>query len=344
MKLLSRILKGLFLLIAILAGVYFLGPKVEKPNLDTTLPEVSSDLVTLEKWIASKEASNENIKPNNEGRIVWFNSIPKKTDYSIVYLHGWSASSKEGDPVHLETAKKYGCNLYLPRLAGHGLSEEEPMLNLTADAVLDSAKEAIAVAKQLGEKVIIMATSTGGTLALHLAGGDTDIAAILLYSPNIEIYDKNAKLLAGPWGTHLAKAVKKSDYHEFEASEEKKKYWTSKYRVEALTHLQAMVDNTMLPETFNKVTQPVFLGYYYKNDSIQDNVVSVPAMLKMYNALGTEASLKRKVAFPNVGDHVMTCSITSKDLESIQNETEKFFEEILAINPIPEPEPELLEE
>lgn len=331
MKILFKTLKGLILIITVVAVVYFFGPQVEKPNLNKTLPVVSSDLVQLEKWINSKEEAIANIKPENDAQIIWFDSIPSKTEYSIVYLHGWSASRMEGNPLHIETAKRYGCNLFLPRLAGHGLNEAEPMLNLTADEVLDSAKEAIAVAKQLGNKVIIMATSTGGTLALHLAGGDTDIAGILLYSPNIEIYDKNAKLLAGPWGVNLAKAVKKSDYHEFEASEEKKKYWTSKYRVEALTHLQALVDNTMEPETFQKITQPVFLGYFYKNDSVQDNVVSVPAMLKMYKELGTESNLKRKVAFSQVGDHVMTSSITSKDLASVKMETEKFFEEVLQI-------------
>lgn len=332
MKFLLKIFKGLFVLIVLLALVYFIGPKVEKPNLDKTLPEVSSNLKELDQWVKSKESAVSIIKPNNEARIIWFDSIPTKTAYSIVYLHGWSASQMEGHPLHVDIAKKYGCNLYLPRLAGHGLDEKEAMLELTADEILASAKEAIAIAKKLGDKVIVMATSTGGTLALHLTGGDADIAALLLYSPNIEIYDENAKLLAGPWGLQLAKAVKKSDYHEFEeANEEKQKYWTTKYRVEALTHLQALVDNTMNPETFNKVEQPVFLGYFYKNDSIQDNVVSVPAMLKMFEELGTPHYKKRKIAFPETGDHVMTSYITSKDLESVQHETENFLEEVIEL-------------
>lgn len=334
MKLLSKIFKGLLIVLAILVLVYFLGPKVEKPNLDTSLPTVSSDLAQLEQWINTKEEAEANIKPNNGARIVWFDSIPTKTEYSIVYLHGWSASQMEGHPLHVNIAKDYGCNLYLPRLAGHGLDEKEAMLDLTADEVLESAKEAIAVAKQLGNKVIIMATSTGGTLALHLAGGDKDIVALLLYSPNIEIYDKNAKLLTGHWGLQLAKAVKKSDYHEFEATEEKQKYWTTKYRVEALTHLQALIDYTMVPETFKKVTQPVFMGYFYQNDSIQDKVVSVPAMLKMFDELGTPTAQKRKKTFPEAGDHVMTSYITSKDLESVQRETENFLEELLALHPV----------
>ncbi|MEX0315512.1 MAG: alpha/beta hydrolase [Allomuricauda sp.] len=333
MKILLKILKAFLLIIALLVVVYFLGPKVDKPSMDKTLPEVPSNLVQLEKWIDQKEDGITNIKPENEARIIWFDSIPSKTDYSIVYIHGWSASSKEGDPIHLETAKRYGCNLFLSRLAGHGLNEKEAMLELTADDVVDSAKEAIAIAKQLGKKVIIMATSTGGTLALHLAGGDTDIAGILLYSPNIEIYDQSAKLLSGPWGIQLAKAVKKNDYYEFEATEEKKKYWTTKYRMEALTQLQALVDNTMVPETFQIVTQPTFLGYFYKNDSIQDKVVSVPAMLKMYDELGTPPAMKRKVAFAEVGDHVIASSITSKDLETVKRETNGFLEQVLGLSP-----------
>jgi len=94
-----------------------------------------------------------------------------------------------------------------------------------------------------------------------------------------------------------------------------------------------MVDHTMVSETFNEVTQPTFLGYFYKNDSIQDNVVSVPAMLAMYDELGTKDSLKRKVAFPNTGDHVMTSYVSSKDLEAVKMETNRFFEEILYIKP-----------
>lgn len=335
MKQLRTILMGLFLLLVLLILVYFMGPKVEKPNLEVTLPKVPSDLVQLERWIKDKEASIPNIKPENEARIVWFDSIPRKTEYSIVYLHGWSASRREGYPLHVEIAKRYGCNLYLPRLAGHGVVENEPMLQVTANSILDTAKEAIAVAKQLGNKVIVMGTSNGGTLALHLTGGDNDIAALLLYSPNVAIYDKSAKLLSKPWGLQLAKLVKGSKYHESGGTEEEKKYWTTRYRIEALTHLQALVDYTMVPETFHKVTQPVFLGYFYKNDTIQDKTVSVPALLNMYDQLGTADALKRKVAFPDVGNHVMTSYITSQDIASVQRETYDFLEHMLQLKPSP---------
>ena len=333
MRILIKTLKVLALLIMVLAAAFFLGPKVEKPSLDQTTPEFTSDLVALEKEIVQKETSTPNIKSDNQARIIWNDSIPQKTDYSIVYLHGWSASQEEGEPVHIETAKKYGCNLYLPRLAGHGISEKEAMLNLTAEDLLQSAEEALAVGKQLGDKVILMGTSTGGTLALHLAKNDPDVVVLLLYSPNIEIFDPNAKLMTGPWGLQVLRAVKGGDYHEFDTDIDlKNQYWTTKYRIEALTQLQALLDVTMSKEAFAEVTQPVFMGYYFKDEIHQDSVVSVPAMLKMFDDLGTPKELKKKVAFPNAGDHVMTSYITSKDLESVKKETNNFLEQIVGLN------------
>lgn len=329
---LRKILRIALLLLVLVSLAYFLGPKVDTPTLDKALPVVTPDLAQLEQEIDRQEAAIPNIKPDNEARIIWADSIPVKTPYSIVYLHGWSASQEEGDPVHLETAKRYGCNLYLPRLAGHGLTEDEPMLDVTADKLLASAKEAIAVGKQLGEKVILMATSTGGTLALYLAGGDPDIAGLLLYSPNVAIFDPSAQFLARPWGLQLARLANGGDYHEFkEITEENSKYWTTKYRLEALTQLQALVEGTMTEATFESVRQPVFLGYYYKDEIHQDSTVSVPAMLRMFEQLGTPNKEKRKVAFPDVGAHVMTSHITSKDLESVKRETNRFLEEVLGM-------------
>ena len=115
--------------------------------------------------------------------------------------------------------------------------------------------------------------------------------------------------------------------------EEKKKYWTTKSRIEALTQMQKFLDLKMRKSTFQKVNIPVFLGYYYKNDSIQDKVVSVPAMLKMFDQLGTPDSLKQKIAFPNIGDHVMTSSLSTEGYEEVANEAIRFFNQILPVKP-----------
>ena len=329
-----KILKWFLAVIVLIIIVILAGPKVESPVIDKKLPAISEDLHTIEAEIVERERGNDKIKPNNEARIIWADSAYMKTPYSIVYLHGFSASQEEGAPLHTEIAERYGCNLYLPRLHGHGLNEEEPMLSFTAEGLINSAKEAIAVGEAIGEKVILVATSTGGTLALYLAGNDPSIAGLVLYSPNIEIYDANSWLLDEPWGLQLARLVKGGEYHSWEIEPERAPYWTSKYRLEALTHLEELVDVTMTPETFQEVKRPVFLGYYYKNDSLQDNTVSVPAMLDMYEQLGTPENMKRKIAFENVGHHVLASYLTSSDLASVRMETFRFLEEVLELQPI----------
>ncbi|MFX8354900.1 hypothetical protein ABTL90_19390, partial [Acinetobacter baumannii] len=79
------------------------------------IPVFSSNATDLEKQVTAIEAVHK-IKPNNQARIVWANdSIKEKTEYAIVYLHGFSASQEEGNPVHINIAKYFGCNLYLSR-------------------------------------------------------------------------------------------------------------------------------------------------------------------------------------------------------------------------------------
>ena len=64
------------------------------------------------------------------------------------------------------------------------------------------------------------------------------------------------------------------------------------------------------------------MGYYYKNDSLQDKVVSIPAMLEMFDELGTPSELKAKKAFPEAGI-VITSYLSSNNYgqvtEAVQN-------------------------
>jgi len=317
-------------IIALGSILYLLGPAPEDPNLKAELPNISSNLLELEKQIINKESKIRNIKPDNQARIVWQDSTQKrKTPYSIVYLHGFSASQEEGNPVHRNFAKKYGCNLYLARLHGHGVKDKEPMLNVTPKTLMESAKEAVAIGKKLGDKVILMSTSTGGTLSLFIASNNPGIEALILYSPNIDLYDRNSVILDKHWGLQIVRLVMDGNYLKDTKSTTPAEYWTKGYRLEALISLRSLVDATMVEECFKKVKAPVFLGYYFKNEEEQDKVVSVPAMLEMYEALGTPDNLKRKVAFPNVKHHCIGNRFQSKDIKSVEEATFKFAKEVL---------------
>ncbi len=324
---------GIIILMGVLLVLYFSGPVISIKSLSPLLPEVSEDLAELEEMVKDKEARYSNkLKPGNESKIIWADSVPSKTKYSIVYLHGWSASSEEGAPLHTETARRYHCNLYLPRLEGHGFKGINGMRNLTAVKLMDSAKEAVAIASKLGDKVIVIATSTGASLALYLAGENPCIAGIIMYSPNIELYASAAKLLGGPWGLQFARMIN-GDYYEFQVNAVRRKFWTHRYNVEALPQLQVLLNYTMVPKTFEKVKQPVFMGYYFKNEEEQDKVVSVAAMLRMFDQLGTPESAKHKKAFAEAGHHVLASHTISKDISSVTKETFYFLENHMGLSP-----------
>ena len=266
---------------------------------------------------------------------MWFNdSLKQVTEYSIVYLHGFSASQEEGDPVHYEFAQKFGCNLFLSRLSDHGVDTTEPLLNFTADRVWNSAKQAYAIAKQLGKKVILMATSTGGTLALKLAAEYPEIAGLILLSPNIAINDPNAWLLNNPWGLQIAKLVKGKYNTAKDTTTTYAQYWNNKYRIESTVELEELLETTMKESTFKKIKQPTLLLYYFKDEENQDKVVKVSAMKRMFNQLSTAPNLKREVAIPNAGDHVIGSYVKSKDIQKVQEECEKFATEILKLKEV----------
>ncbi|MCU0469470.1 MAG: alpha/beta fold hydrolase [Arcicella sp.] len=323
-------LKTILAIIGIGTVGYFLGPKPEAPKLDVPMFKLSGDLPTLEKQINEGEATEKGIRPDCQARIVWADSAKKeRTKLAILYIHGFSATQEEGNPVHRNLAKKYGANLYLARLAGHGIDlGDSTMATVTADDFVISAEKALAIAKTLGDEVVVVATSFGGALTTYLASQHPEIKAIVVYSPCIKIYDDNAELLDNPWGLELGKAVSGSYVRDFPpANPEHAKYWCRHYHLNGVIALQNFLTNVMKPETFAKVKCPAFIGYYYKNEEEQDKVVSVPAMLKMFEELGS--ANKQKVAFPNAGNHVLASPILSKDVATVQAETEKFLDGVL---------------
>lgn len=328
-------MKKALIVIAALALVFFMGPKVEQPSVDGKVPvvNVKVDLNLLNEEISNSEKNTDFIKEDNESRIIFADSLPEKTEYVLLYIHGFSASPHEGFPLNENFAKRYHMNAYFPRLHEHGLETAHNLLDMTPDKLIESSKEALKVARQLGDKVILMSTSTGGTLSLILAADNPDIAGIILYSPNIEMADDMTKVLTFPWGLQIGKLVQGDMINYPDDPPLVRKYWQSSYRVEAVAYLQSLVENTMNIRTFEKVKQPLFLGYYFKDEENQDPTVKVSAMLEMYSHVGTPENQKTKYAFADVGVHPLACDIKSKDIASVKRETFKFAEEILHINP-----------
>jgi pimeloyl-ACP methyl ester carboxylesterase len=326
-----RFIKGIAVILLVLIVVYFLGPQPRKPVYSGDLPAVPEMITELDQYIAQEEKKHR-VKPDNEARIIWYNDTARAvTDYAVVYLHGFSASQEEGDPVHYEFAQKFGCNLYLSRLSDHGIDTTEPLGFLTAERMWNSAKRAFAIGKRLGKKVILMGTSTGASLALRLAAEYPEVAGLILLSPNIAINDPNAWLLNNHWGLQIAHLVKGKYNLARDTSAIYAQYWNYRYRMEAAVQLEEFLETTMKESTFRKVNQPLLMLYYFKDEENQDPVVKVSAMKRMYRQVATPHELKREKAVPAAGDHVIGSYIKSKDIETVTGECERFAREVLRL-------------
>jgi pimeloyl-ACP methyl ester carboxylesterase len=334
MKMLPKVLTVLLLMVVL---VYLLGPKPPKPKFRGNLQDVPSDPARIEEMIVQREGATK-LKPDNEARFLWADDTLKNpTDYALVYLHGFSSSWFEAYPVNTEFVRRYGCNAFYARLASHGLDTTEALADMTPDRLWESAKEALAIGNRIGRRVIIMSTSTGGTLALKLAAEFPDLVyGLILYSPNVAINKKNAALLSKPWGLQFARSVYKSRYRVVGDGTDtlECRYWNCRYRLESVVYLQQLIDATMKNEVFRRVKCPVFLGYYYRDEEHQDKVVKVEAALRMFDRLGTPEKLKQKVAFPGAGDHVIACGHYSKSVDEVRPATFEFAEKIIGMIPV----------
>lgn len=331
MKLFFRISVALLLL---LGFIYVLGPVFPKPKLKAELPKIDLPLTKLDEFIAAKE-SQLPVKPGNQSLIVWANdSLKTQTDWCLLYLHGFSASRMEGEPTHTNFARHFGMNAYLPRLAAHGLDVPEPLLDMMPDSLYRSAKEALVIAHRLGKKVVMMSTSTGGTLSLKLAAEFPELVdGLILLSPNVQINNGAAFVLSKPWGLQIARKVYGGNYRQTNDNlqDEECAYWNCFYRLEAIVYLQQLVEATMTPETFERVKCPVFLGYYYLDEAHQDEVVRVDAALRMFGQLGTPEALKHKQAF-NAGVHVIGYAKSSKAQPEVEQAAINFASQTLQIS------------
>jgi pimeloyl-ACP methyl ester carboxylesterase len=328
-----KALKVIGIILIVLLCAWFLGPQLPEKKIDHQLPEIILDVSNVEDYVAQIEQQHT-LRPDNEARIVWANdSLKEKTEFSVLYLHGFSASWYEGYPVNYSMANMLNANLYLSRLAAQGIETPDPLLDMTPYSLYESAKEALLIASALGEKVVIASTSTGGTLALQLAADFPErVHALVLLSPNIAIFNTGAPLLSGPWGLQIAKLLGGSGQYRYidPGSETEQKYWYKKYRWEGTIYLQQLLDAIVSPKTFAKITQPVFLAYYYKNEQEQDNIVKVSAMLKMFDELGTPEELKIKLALPDAGDHIIGCEETSNSVPELTEAIRGFLHQMIA--------------
>jgi esterase/lipase len=322
---------GVLIALGALTLLYLLGPQPDTPEYNEAMPKVPP-IDQIESFVMQQEGMHP-VRKNNEAKTIWAGETGQQTEYVFLYLHGFSASEMEGFPVNRNVPAHFGSNAFMARLYAHGLDTIDALINYTADRVWNSAKEALAIAETLGDKVIIMSTSTGGTLAYSLAAKfPKRVHALINLSPNVQVLDPNAYLLNNPWGYQIAYVVLGgSQRHIHHPQPRAKEYWDTVYHTRALVELEELLETSMTKETFAQVKAPILTLYYYKNEQEKDQVVDVSVLEEVHTQLGTPDHLKVTKALSTPGNHVIASDIKSSDWLSVQQEIIDFLQNTVQV-------------
>lgn len=293
-----------FLVLVLVAA---LGPRARAPADPIPLPEVGDD---PDAWVASREAATPGLLPDEAATVTWLEPETRaRTPLAVVYMHGFSADRHELDPVPRRVAEALGANLFHARLAGHG---QDPALGalgrVTARDWLEDAAAAVAVGAAIGERVVLVGTSTGGTLAVWAASQPwaDRLEALVLVSPNFAPAAPGVELILWPWGNLLVRLFAGPERCFEPANPAQARHWTTCYPSRALLPMMAVLDRVRgLP--LENVRVPVLLL-----QSPDDEVVALGPALEAFGRMGSERKERVEVEAPgDPSHHVLAGDILS---------------------------------
>ena len=298
---------GLGSVIALVAVGWWSTPR--PLNMFVTIsPELPAD---VDGWIAGREAINDRaygLVPGTEQRIRW-QEPGRRTEYAVVYVHGFSATRQEIAPTAELVADRLGANLFETRLSGHG-HESEPMAGVTAEGWIQNVVTTMTIGEAIGDKLIVISASTGSTLTMALDGFTylDKVEALVMISPNFAPADPAAHWITRPFGKLLMKLVA-GDTRSWQAHNDQQEiYWTTSYPSSAVIEVMRVVDyvQAKLPTTIEQCLL-MFV-------SPHDTVVSPEAARSAVDAI--ESPRKKWISVETAGDpssHILAGDILSPD-------------------------------
>lgn len=275
-------------------------------------------------------------RPGTEERLV--RNAPGRTREVVLYLHGFGASRGEGEYVADRVAAARGANLYYVRLPGHGTDADDHAAHGFSE-YLDTAEDAFRMTERLGDRVILMGTSTGGLLATWLASRHPErVQAVVLASPVFAFRDPMSVLLTVPGGMTLIHGLYGSMRDTRGADLEhrnqpgRERVWTLDQRYDALAHLDRLRRVAARPAVYRRVSSPTLLLFYERDAQHLDPTASVPAMRAAFAEFGLDSRrspLDREVAVAD-GAHVLLSEYVRTDKTLILAETLAFLDRAAA--------------
>lgn len=269
----------------------------------------------LDAHFAKVEAAFDDITPGTEKRIIWAGEAGAETPLSLVYIHGFSATSEEIRPIPDALAESLGANLIYTRLAGHGRSGDAMAEPGVADWMVD-VTEALAVGKRAGGRVVVIATSTGATLVTAAAADSAlmqDVAGVIFVSPNFGLVNPMAALIGWPAARHWLPLLAGARRSFEPANDAHGRYWTTEYPSVAVMPMDAVI-RAAKGLDHGAITVPAL--FHFSDD---DQVVDAAATRNVAGAWGGPVTLSAPDLEP--GDDPLAHVIAGDIMAPNQTET-----------------------
>ncbi|MBC2713630.1 MAG: alpha/beta fold hydrolase [Desulfosarcina sp.] len=264
----------------------------------------------LDTYLSESESRVSGIRENCEKTIIWNDGKTEQRDLAIVYIHGFSASRMETWPLCNRLAEDMGANLFYTRLSGHG-QDGYAMATATVTDWLNDGMEAMAIGRRLGKKIILVGSSTGGTLATWLAAQPSvspQIHSLILFSPNF--FPKNPLAAATLWppGLRLFERLFGSWRCFTVSNAMQARYWTVRYPLKAIATMMQLVHLSWRID-LNDAGMPVLMMV-----NPWDRVINITLAITRF--LNFPSPQKRLVLFrgnKDLGRHVLAGNILAPE-------------------------------
>ncbi|MBO9479215.1 alpha/beta fold hydrolase [Shimia sp. R11_0] len=290
-----------------IAGLVVFGPYEDISIIPSVRdPQIGED---VEMYFTAREARFADLTPGVEKRVVWAGEKGQPSPLVIVYVHGFSATSEEIRPVPDLVAERLGANLVYTRLQGHG-RDGAALDEATVQGWANDVDEALAVARYVGEEIVVIATSTGGTVVAAMSAQSAvmkDVKGLIFVSPNFGINSPLAWLLTWPAARYWVPMVAGAELSFEPRNAAQAKYWTTSYPSTAVLQMAALVAQVR-SQNFGDVKLPALFWF-----SDEDKVVEAAQTRKVASAWGGPVELAvqnlEEGADPNA--HVIAGAIMS---------------------------------
>lgn len=285
------------ILFSVMGIVFISGPRVQLADYK---PQSIALQEPLDEWIASHEAKVPHLRSELAKTIMWADPNKKqRTPLSLIYLHGFSSSHREIYPVMEHLSQELQANVFLARFSGHG-QDGAAMGQVQINDWLRDAEEALAIASELGDRVMVVGTSTGGSLSVWLAASHPQVKGVVLLSPNLGPHDKRSEWMLLPWGPVVAKMMVGDTFGAPPKNEFWARNFTTQFPTEGLFPMMAAVSLVRNIDYTHFLTPTLVL--YTKKDDVVDPM----RIERFYQALGSPK--KQLIDLPDASGHLLAGS------------------------------------